>query len=336
MRRARSGGDIAADALVEDSERERHTSMRVARTPTDLAAESAEQLTFTLGNFDGLHLGHRAVIAELVGSSRARGGTSVVVTFDPHPLSVIHPDHAPRLLTPVAEKLDAMADTGVDVVLVIDFTSELASEEARTFLSWLGVVRGSHLVLGYDFQMGRGRACGLAALSGMGAELGYGLDVVAAVEHNGLAISSSRIRESVGRGDVQDAAAMLGRPYSVAGSVVEGSGVGRGMGSPTANLLLPAEKLLPGDGVYFVTTESLGGRPGLMYVGTRPTLEGGPRVAEVHVLDFEGDLYGQELCVGLRRRLRGESRFGTREELREQIQEDVKRARALAEGRGGM
>jgi len=321
---------------VTDSEREQHTSMRVARTPTDIAAENADQLTFSLGNFDGLHLGHRAVIAELVGSSRVRGGTSVVVTFDPHPLSVIRPDRAPRLLTPLAEKLEAMADTGIDVVLVIDFTTELASEDAGTFLSWLGVVRGSHLVLGYDFQMGRGRACGLAALSGMGAELGYGLDVVAAVEHDGLAISSSRIRESVARGDVQDAAAMLGHPYSIAGTVVEGSGIGRGIGSPTANLRLPAEKLLPGDGVYFVTTESLGGRPGLMYVGTRPTLDGGPRVAEVHVLDFEGDLYGQEMRVGLRRRLRGESRFGSLDELRQRIKEDVKRARVLAEGGGGM
>ena len=293
-------------------------------------------MTFTLGNFDGLHLGHRAVIAELVGSSRARGGTSVAVTFDPHPLSVIHPDRAPRLLTPLAEKLDAMVDTGIDVALVVDFTSELASENAGTFLSWLGVVRGAHLVLGYDFQMGRGRACDLSALSVMGAELGYGLDVVPPVEHDGLPISSSRIRESLGRGDVQDAAAMLGRPYSIGGSVVEGSGIGRGLGSPTANLLLPTEKLLPGDGVYFVTTESVGGRPGLMYVGTRPTLDGGARVAEVHVLDFEGDLYGQELHVGLLRRLRGDSHFGSRQELRQRIKGDVKRARAMAEGHGGV
>ena len=310
--------------------------MRVARTPTDLAAESAEQLTFTLGNFDGLHLGHRAVIAELVASSRARGGTSVAVTFDPHPLLVIHPDRAPRLLTPLSEKLDAMVDTGIDVALVVDFTRELASQDAGTFLSWLGVVRGSHLVLGYDFQMGRERACDLSALSVMGAELGYGLDVVPPVEHDGLPISSSRIRESVGRGDVQDAAAMLGRPYSVCGSVVEGNGIGRGLGSPTANLLLPTEKLLPGDGVYFVTTESLGGRPGVMYVGTRPTLDGGTRVAEVHVLDFEGDLYGQEVRVGLRLRLRGDSRFRSLEELRQRIKEDVERARAVAEGRGGV
>ena len=319
-----------------DSEREQHTSMRVARTPTELAAGRAEQLTFTLGNFDGLHLGHQAVIAELVGSSHARGGTSVAVTFDPHPLSIVHPDRAPRLLTPLAEKLDAMAGTGIDVALVVDFTSELASEEASTFLSWLGVVRGSHLVLGYDFQMGRGRACDLSALSVMGAELGYGLDVVPPVEHEGLPISSSRIRESVERGDVQDAAAMLGRPYSIGGTVVAGSGVGRGLGSPTANVAPPVGKLLPGDGVYFVTVENLGGRPGLMYVGARPTLDGGARMTEVHVLDFEGDLYGQELLVGMRRRLRGDSRFGSLEELKQSIREDLERARAVAEGRGGV
>ena len=308
--------------------------MRVARTPTELAAARADQLTFTLGNFDGLHLGHQAVIAELVGSSRARGGTSVAVTFDPHPLSIVRPDHAPRLLTPLAEKLDAMAHTGIDVALVVDFTADIASEDASTFLSWLGVVRGSHLVLGYDFQMGRGRACDLSALSAMGAELGYGLDVVPPVEHEGLPISSSRIRESVKLGDVEDAAVMLGRPYSVGGAVVEGSGIGRGLGSPTANLLLEAEKLLPGDGVYFVTAESLGGRPGLMYVGTRPTLDAGARLAEVHVLDFEGDLYGQELRVELRKRLRGDSRFGSRQELKQSIREDLERARAVAEGRG--
>jgi len=319
---------------IHQNKRREHESMRVARTPTELAADRADQLTFTLGNFDGLHLGHQAVIAELVGSTRVRGGTSVAVTFDPHPLSVIHPDRAPRLLTPLAEKLDAMADTGIDVALMIDFTPELASEDAATFLSWLGVARGSHLVLGYDFQMGRGRACDLSALSAMGAELGYGLDVVPPVEHEGLPISSTRIRESVERGDIQDAAAMLGRPYSVGGTVVEGSGVGRGLGSPTANLLVPAEKLLPGDGVYFVTVESLGGRPGVMYVGTRPTLDAGARVAEVHVLDFEGDLYGQELRVGLRRRLRGDSRFGSRQELKQSIKDDLERAREVAEGHG--
>jgi len=309
--------------------------MRVLRAPSELAVDSPEQLTFTLGNFDGLHLGHRAVMAELVGSSQTRGGISVAVTFDPHPLSVVHSDRAPKLLTPMAERLEAMAGTGIDVTLVVEFTAEIASEDAQTFLGWLGVRRGVHLVLGYDFQMGRERACDLSILSALGAELGYGLDVVPPVEFEGLPISSSRIRNSVAAGDVQDAAAMLGRPYSLGGRVLSGSGVGAGLGSPTANLGLPEEKLLPGDGVYFVSVETMAGRPGLLYVGTRPTLDGGPRVAEVHVLDFEGDLYGQELAIGVRRRLRGDAQFAGREELASCIREDIERARAMAAGGDG-
>ncbi len=306
--------------------------MRVARTPTELAGDGPEQLTLTLGNFDGLHLGHQAVIAELVGSSRARGGRCVAVTFDPHPLSVVHPERAPGLLMPLEERLDAMAATGIDVTLVVDFTPEIASEDASTFLRWLGVSRGAHLVLGYDFQMGRQRACNLSTLSALGAELGYGLDVVPPVEHEGLPISSSRIREAVGRGDVQDAAEMLGRPYGVGGAVVRGSGVGRELGSATANLRIPAGKLLPADGVYFVTVETLDGRPGLLYVGKRPTLGFGERVAEVHVLDFEGDLYGRQLVVAVRRRLRADARFGSLEELKGRINEDLERARGIAGG----
>jgi riboflavin kinase/FMN adenylyltransferase len=306
--------------------------MRVARTPGELAAGDPRDLTVTLGNFDGMHLGHQAVMAELVRSSRGRGGFSVAVTFDPHPLSVVHPEMAPRLLAPLEERLEAMGATGVDVALVVEFTREIASEDAPTFLVWLGVGRGSHLVLGYDFQMGRERECGLTALSELGAEMGYGLDVVPPVEYEGVPISSSRVRETVSRGDVEKAAAMLGRPYELRGRVVRGSGVGTGLGSPTANLSLPGEKLSPGDGIYFVTIETMGGRPGVLYVGTRPTLDDGPRVAEVHVLDFVGDLYGREMAIAVRRRMRGDARFEGREELEAAIAEDIERARKLSVG----
>jgi len=304
--------------------------MEVARTPGELAAESAELISFTLGNFDGLHLGHRAVLAEVVRSSRARGGTSVAVTFDPHPLRVVHPGRAPGLLTPTPEKLEEMRGTGVDVALVVDFTVQTASEDAVTFLSWLGVTRGTHLVLGYDFQMGRDRACNLSKLSELGAELGYGLDVVPPVEHQGFPISSSRVRESLMAGDVEDAAVMLGRPYRLSGTVVAGESLGRELGAPTANLDLPAEKLLPADGVYFGRVENLGGSPALLYVGSRPTVGGAARVAEVHILDFEGRLYGRRLDVVALRRLRGDISFGGLEELERSIREDVERARAIA------
>jgi riboflavin kinase/FMN adenylyltransferase len=169
----------------------------------------------------------------------------------------------------------------------------------------------------------------------MGARLGFGLDVVPPVEYAGLPVSSSRIRASLSSGDVQEAAAMLGHPYSISGVVEEGSGLGRELGAPTANVRTPAEKLLPEDGVYFVTVESMGGRPGLLYVGTRPTLESRGRVAEVHVLDFEGDLYGQTLSVALRRHQRGDARFGSLEELGGRIREDIERARAIAGGSDG-
>ena len=306
--------------------------MRVVRTPGELAVESAEFLNMTLGNFDGLHRGHQAVIAELVRSAGIRGGVSVAVTFDPHPLVVVRPDVAPRLLSLTEEKLEAMSATGLDVALVVDFTREIASEDALTFLSWLGVGRGSHLVLGYDFQMGRDRACDLATLSGMGSELGFGLDVVPPVEHDGLPISSSRIRACVEEGDVEGAAAMLGRPYRIRGSVVAGAGLGRDLGAPTANLSVAREKLLPADGVYFAAVEGTGSRPGLLYVGTRPTLGPGGRVAEVHILDFEGELYGSELAVSVLRRLRGDAQFDGTEELSRRIREDIERARSMSNG----
>jgi riboflavin kinase/FMN adenylyltransferase len=306
----------------------------VARSPEELAGTLDERMSVTVGNFDGFHLGHQAVLAELVASSELRGGVSLAVTFDPHPLSVVAPERVPELLTPLDEKLPLLESSGVNGVLVVDFTREIAEEEAATFLTWVGIRRGTHLVLGYDFQMGRGRSCGLAGLSEIGAELGYGLDVVAPVEYDGLPISSSRIRAMVAEGDVESAGAMLGRPYTLSGEVVEGRGAGKEMGSPTANLDVPQGKLLPADGVYFVTVAGAAAGPGLLYVGERPTFGGGSRGAEVYVLDFAGDLYGARIEASVLRRMRGDVRFESPEALRRQIEEDVERARRLAAGAG--
>lgn len=291
-------------------------------------------MSLTLGNFDGVHLGHRSVLSELVASASLRGGTSLAVTFDPHPLSVVAPERAPSLLSPLEEKLELLARSGIDVVLVVDFTRAVAAEEATTFLSWVGVGRGTHLVLGYDFQMGRDRSCDLTALSEIGAELGYGLDIVAPVEHEGLPISSSRIREALAEGNAEDAGAMLGRPYRIGGNVVEGRGLGRELGSPTANLATPTEKLLPADGVYFVSVDGAVEGAGVLYVGSRPTFGGSKRAAEVFLLDFDGDLYGAKLRVSLLRRLRGDMRFEDRGALKNQIRMDIMRARELSAGGG--
>jgi riboflavin kinase / FMN adenylyltransferase len=304
--------------------------MRVARSPEELSAAGPEGVVLTLGNFDGVHLGHKAVLAETMASALGRGAASVVVTFDPHPMSVTRPGSGPLLLTPTNEKLALLSPTGVDACLVLDFTPEVAREDAATFLRSLGVGKGSHLVLGYDFQMGRDRECDLAKLSDMGSEFGFGLDVVPPVLHESIPISSSRIRESVRGGEVAEAGTMLGRPYALNGRVVRGEALGEKLGFPTANVNTPDDKLLPADGVYLVSVESVGERPGLLYVGSRPTFGKGTRRIEVHVIDFSSDLYGAELRVSVLRRIRADRRFGSVEELRRQMEQDLAAAREMA------
>lgn len=304
--------------------------MRIVGSPDEIRGEGPEKLTLTVGNFDGLHLGHQAVFAELTASAASREGTAVAVTFEPHPVAVVKPDCAPALLTPLDEKIALMDATGVAAVLVVDFTRELAVKSASDFLSWLGVGRGSHMVLGYDFHMGRDRSCDVGRLSELGAALGYGLDVVPPVEYRGAPISSSRIRGRLLAGDVEEAWGMLGRPYSLSGRVVAGEGVGGDLGSPTANLELPPAKLLPADGVYYATSPTLDDRPAVVYVGTRPTFGEGARRAEVHVLDFDAELKGSRFAVAIRRRLRGDRRFADGGELAAQIRLDVEAARAAA------
>ena len=304
--------------------------MRLLRTPDGIPLDVPALLSVTVGNFDGFHRGHAAVIEELVESARGRGATPVAVTFEPHPIAVVAPEHAPGLLTTTEEKAELMAPSGLAALLVVEFTRDVMNEEAREFLSWLQVGHGSHLVLGYDFHMGKGRCCDIGRLSELGAEIGYVLDVVPPVEHEGRPISSTRIRESVAAGDMEAAAVMLGRPYSLRGTVVAGERAGRILRSPTANLDLPEGRLLPGDGVYLVSASSLGGRPAALYVGTRPTFGSGERRAEVHVLDLEADLYGTTLAVDLVERIRGDQVFGSAEELAAQIGEDLARARERA------
>lgn len=308
--------------------------MRLVRTPTEVELTAPGGLFLTVGNFDGFHLGHQAVVAELTTAARARQGVSIAATFDPHPVAIVDPLRSPALLTPADEKASLISQTELACLLVVDFTEEVAALDPWAFLSWVGVGAGSHLCLGYDFHMGRGRSGNVECLSKLGRDIGFGLDVVPPVLHEGSPISSSRIRDRLLEGDVKSAAAMLGRPYRLGGTVVRGDGAGRGLRSPTANLDPPARKLLPADGVYFVGASSLGGRPGLLYVGTRPTLGAGPRRAEVHLLDFTGELYGATLELEIAERLRGDSAFRSPEDLAAQIRADIEQARKLAAARG--
>ncbi len=306
------------------------TAFRKALSIEELSLGSPAELAVTVGNFDGVHRGHEAVLEELVRIVEMSGRRGVAVTFDPHPLCVVAPGSAPRLLAPLDERLELIAAAGVENVLVMPFTAELAGNEADTFLRSIGVGQGSHVVLGYDFHMGRDRSSGIESLGELGRLVGFDLDVVPAVLFEGEAISSSRIRAAISRGDVEEAGGMLGRPYPIRGAVVRGDGVGGTiLGAPTANIETHALKLLPADGVYYVE-DGASHRPGVLYIGRRPTFGSGERRVEVHLLDVEADLYGLELAVSVLRRIRGDREFADAAGLRAQISRDIAAARVLA------
>jgi riboflavin kinase / FMN adenylyltransferase len=288
----------------------------------------------TVGNFDGFHLGHATVVSELVRVARARGVPAVAVTFEPHPLAVVGHPERPFALTPVAEKTELMAGSGLDALLVLEFNRDMAATSAARFLSALGGGRLSHLVLGYDFRMGRDRACDVGGLAVIASEAGCSLDVVAAVTHGGEPISSSRIRDVLWSGAVGDAAAMLGRPYRLRGRVTPGAGLGARLGYPTANLALPSSKLVPSDGVYRAMVVEGSPGPGLLYVGMRPTFGGVERRVEVHVPQGRGVPYGAELAVDVLEFIRPDKAFANALDLQEQIGRDLRSA-GLAEGDRG-
>jgi riboflavin kinase/FMN adenylyltransferase len=292
----------------------------------------------TVGTFDGVHRGHQAVAAEVVRRARAAGRRCVLVTFDPHPLEVVNPAAAPRLLTLPEERAALLAGLGLDQVAVLPFTAALSQLAPEEFVRQ--VLRGdfgmAELVLGYDHGFGRGRAGDLATMRRLGAADGFAVDVVEPVRDDGQPISSTLIRAAVAHGRLEQAARWLGRPYTARGTVVPGAGRGRGIGVPTINLAPPdPRKLLPPDGVYAVWVEIGSREPGagsryggMMNQGPRPTFGDAARTLEVHLFDFAGDLYGATVTVAWVERLRDVRTFPSREALVAQLAHDRDAARA--------
>ena len=287
----------------------------------------------TVGTFDGVHRGHQAVLDDVVRRARAAQLASVVVTFDPHPLAVVNPAAAPRLLTLTDEKRSLIAARGVERVEVLPFTAALAQLDAAAFVQRL---RDTHvlrqLVMGYDHGFGRGRSGDVEQVKRLGAAQGFTVDVVDAVRDDGQPISSTLIRTAVAHGDLDAAARWLGRRYSIQGSVVRGAGRGRTIGIPTINLAPPdPQKLLPPDGVYAVRVRVPGGSRilgGMMNQGARPTFGDPVRTLEVHLFDFDGELYGETVSVEWVRRLRDVQAFPSRDALVAQLARDRDAARA--------
>ena len=296
----------------------------------------------TVGTFDGIHRGHQAVLSEVVRRGRAAKRPSLLVTFDPHPLEVVNPSAAPRLLTLPEERRALAVELGIERVEVIAFTPDLARLGPEDFVR--DVLRArfevDDLVLGYDHGFGRGRSGDVELVRKLAREDGFAVDVVAAVTDAGQPISSSLIRTAVAHGDLDSAARGLGRPYGLRGVVERGAGRGRTIGVPTINLTSPdPRKLLPPDGVYAVWVELPGrgeaGRArcgGMMNQGARPTFGVHTRGLEIHLFDFTGDLYGETVMVQWVRRLRDTQTFPSRQALVDQIERDAMAARSALNG----
>ena len=303
-----------------------------------------EGTVVTIGAYDGVHLGHRAVIGEVCDRAVREGRCSAVVTFDRHPAQVIRPDSAPLLLTDLDQKLELLAATGVDYTLVVHFDAERAREPAEHFVETVlvGCLNAREVVVGEDFHFGHRRLGNVALLEDMGGRLGFAVCGHKLVGTDGRAarddeqVSSTAIRRALHEGRLADANAMLGRPHEMRGPVVHGDRRGRDLGFPTANVAIGAEMLMPADGIYAGWLVRLTGReprqlPAAIYVGHRPTFhdDRAMTVLEAHALGYSGDLYGERVAVRFTHRIRPDARFASVGELTAQLRRDCDEAARL-------
>jgi riboflavin kinase/FMN adenylyltransferase len=310
--------------------------VRIVRTSTP-GGELPRHAVATIGNYDGIHLGQRAVLAEVVNRALEVGAPSLAITFDPHPLRLLAPARAPRRLTTEEQRARLLDEIGLDALLVLPFDRELAAMEAEEFVRRLlvGELAVREIRVGSGFAFGHGRRGDLELLVRLGSELGFEATGVPEVELDGEPISATRIRRALDHGRVEEAAKLLGRPYSILGTVEHGDRRGSEIGFPTLNLGTENE-ILPAHGVYVARTTFADRRdrfPGVANVGLRPTIGKDLRpMAEVHLFDFERECYGARVEVELLHRLRPERRFGSLEELQQQIGQDARAAREYFAG----
>ncbi len=290
----------------------------------------------TIGNFDGVHLGHRAILDTVIERARALGGESVLYTFDPHPRKVLSPEKGPRLLATMDQKIEILESVGLDVLIVEHFDLEFARTPPEVFVRDFihRRIGPKEVYVGYDFHFGRDREGSMRLLTETGPQLGFSVTIISEVTVGDRDVNSTRIRDLLGRGDVEEASELLGRPFSIRGEVVEGMHHGREMGFPTANLA-PGNEMIPMNGVYASRVRLLDGAgaafrlPAVTNIGVRPTLgDGRALTIESHLIDFDGDLYGRHIEVEFGTRLRPEQKFESLPELESQIARDVEAARA--------
>jgi riboflavin kinase/FMN adenylyltransferase len=306
--------------------------MQLIQTPTELRA-SPRRICLAIGFFDGVHLGHQQIIRQTITDARQHDAVALVTTFDNHPNSVVAPDRVPPLIYSLPQKLRAIESLGADSLLLIHFDHAFSQQTGEAFIRRLARDLGQiqSICVGANFVFGHKRGGNVSLLKQLGAELGFVVHGLAAVSLDGEAVSSTRIREAVQAGDLDAVSQMLGRAYSIAGVVIPGDRLGRELGFPTANLDVQG-LALPPNGVYAVHAQIAGQRHrAVLNIGHRPTLENPqPQLrVEAHLLDFAGDLYGQDLEVAFVDKLRDEKKFASLPDLTEQIHRDIAKARSL-------
>ena len=284
----------------------------------------------TIGNFDGHHLGHRALLQTVVETARKAQGTALVLTFDPHPVKILAPRVDLRFLTSPEEKLANFEAAGIDEVVFLDFTPSFAAMSPDQFAEDIlhRSLTLSELFVGNHFAFGKGRAGRIDDLVRFGEQYGFHVHPMTPVTMDGDVVSSSRIRRLIQAGTMERAATLLGRVYGIRGTVVQGVQQGQAMGWPTANLRIPADRVVPPDGVYAARTiHGSQSYDSIAYIGTRPTFGAGERLIEVNLLDQTSDLYGQDIIVQFVARVRGDHTFASADDLSKQIVRDVEQAR---------
>lgn len=291
----------------------------------------------TFGVFDGVHRGHRHLVAALLEEARRESLAAVAITFNPHPRTVLRPGATIAYLTSLEERVELLQSLGLDAVGVLAFTSELAQLEPREFLSLLAdELEMRVLLVGPDFAFGRNRAGTLEVSSKIGEELGFRVEAAPMLDEGGEKVGSTAVREALGRGDVRRVAQLLGRPFSLRGPVIEGDKRGRELGFPTANIAIGLDHALPAYGIYvsraYVRETAY---EACTSIGVRPTFEGDEKpTVEAFILDFDGDVYGEELRIELLERLRGEERFESADELVAQMHKDIEQTRRYFRSHG--
>jgi len=295
-----------------------------------------KDMLLTIGVFDGVHLGHKYLLSQLTEHARQQDLLSGVVTFCQHPQEVLSPQTRLPFLTGLAERTNLLKNEGVEAIITLSFTSELAQLSARQFVGLLKrYLRMRGLVIGPDFTLGQNRAGNANSLRTLGQDMNFTVTVIPPIMINDEVVSSTAIRNALANGDMKKVLNLAGRPFSLNGRVTSGAGRGLELGFPTANLGIALEQALPADGVY-ATWAYIDGKAyqSMTNVGKHPTFDGSQRTVEVYVLDYHSDLYERELKIDIMARLRSEERFDTVDELKKQITEDIKQGRAILNSRG--